>query len=131
MKVAKYIFHLSFQLAGAKLFLSGNFRREGRKAASISVCKHVPHAAEVSLRSGWFGKPKYHPSCRRSTACWAGIRAMQLQLKYQHFSPAQDAPGIFTENRGLHNQKVSYRVPPEFSKGKGILAVLLCHFKEE
>lgn len=71
MKGAKYIFHLSFQLTGAKLLLSGSFKREGRKATSINMCKHVPRAREVSLRSGWFGKPKYSPSCRRSTACYS------------------------------------------------------------
>ena len=71
MKVAKYSFHLSFQLTGAKLFLSGSFKREGRKATYINMCKHVPHAREVSLRTGGFGKPKYSPSCRRSTACYS------------------------------------------------------------
>lgn len=71
MKVAKYIFHLSFQLTGAKLFLSGSFKREGRKATYINTCKHVPHATEMSLRSGRFGKPKYSPSCGRSMACYS------------------------------------------------------------
>lgn len=71
MKVAKCTFHLSFRLTGAKLFLSGSFKREGRKATYINMCKHVPHAEEVSLRSGWFGKAKCSPSCRRSTACYS------------------------------------------------------------
>lgn len=71
MNVARCIFHLSFQLTEAKLFLSGSFKREGRKATYTNMCKHVPHATGVSLRSGWFGKPKYSPSCRRSTACYS------------------------------------------------------------
>lgn len=71
MKIAKYIYHLSFQLTGAKLFLSGSFKRAGRKATYANVPKYVAHATEVSLRSGWFGKPKYSPSLRRSTLCYS------------------------------------------------------------
>lgn len=81
MKVARSIFHLSFQLTGTKLVLSGSFRREGRKATCVNMCKHVPRASEVSLRSGWFGKPKYRPVGEVQRVTHAGILVMQPEWK--------------------------------------------------
>lgn len=42
MKVAKYVFHLSFQLTAGKLFLSGTLEREGRREAHTNMyCRGV------------------------------------------------------------------------------------------
>lgn len=88
VRVAKYIFHLSFQLTGAKLFLSGSFKREGRKATYINTCKHVPHAGETSLRSSWFGKPSVVlPAGEEQRVTHAGILAVLLELKHLEAHP--------------------------------------------
>lgn len=88
MRVAKYIFHLSFQLTGAKLFLSGSFKREGRKATYINTCKHVPHAGEISLRSSWFGKPSVVlPVGEEQRVTHAGILAVLSELKHLEAHP--------------------------------------------
>lgn len=87
MKVARSIFHLSFQLTGTKLFLSGSFRREGRKATCVNMCKHVPRAPKVSLRSGWFGKPKYSPVGEVQHVTHAGILVTQSEQKDREANP--------------------------------------------
>lgn len=132
------------------------------------MCKHVPPVREVSLRSGWFGKPKYSAG-EGQCVTHAGILVVPLELKYleaysdgnrlctsgntkdrpflqelemkaiflpkecsysgpqQCFSPGWCAPCFFA-NGDLCKCKFSYQIPPEFSKKKGELHLVLCHF---
>lgn len=138
MKVAKYIFHLSFQLAGAKLFLSGNFRREGRKAASISVCKQVPCAAEVSLRSGWFGKPnivlpagevqRVGLEFRPCSSCWSTnisvLHSVHQAFFYRYKRLAQPKGSVWSTPRTQQGERKTRCFALPFQRG--IIIALDC-----